>query len=133
MRTVPFCHHVPPQPQPGEYGVIAFTRDIANLVTTHAGTDHRPVAVACLTSVDQITNDPARWTLLYLALADGSYAVLTKRPHPLLIVEDEWLVEVNGLPVEMHREPGQDPAELLASAIAAGLRRSPNQPHTPWT
>lgn len=132
MRTVPFCHPVPPEPQPGEYGVITFARDIAHLVTGHAGGQHRPVAVVCLTSVDQIDHDPDRWMLLYLALADGSHAVLTKRPHPLLIVDDEWLVEVNDRQVPMDPEPGPDIRERLAIAVATGIRRSPNRRRTPW-
>lgn len=132
MRTVPFLHPVPPQPQPGELGVVTFTRDIARLVTTHAGRDYRPVAVVCLTSVDQIDNDPARWTLLCLALADGSHAVLTKRPHPLLIVEDEWLVEVNGRPVQVDSVPAVDPVARLATAVTTGLRHTA-APRSPWT
>lgn len=132
MPTLPDFYLVPPRPEAGEYGVVSFIRDTARRVCDHAGPTVRPVAVVGMTSPDQRADNPRRWTMVHLLLADGSHVLFTARPHPVVIADNEWSVQVNHRFVGMVSPPWHDLRDRLAALAARGLRQS-EPPAVTWT
>lgn len=130
MQTLPDVYLVSPVPEPGEYGVVTFIRQVATQLAARVGPAARPLAVLGLTSAEAGTDNLRRWTMVHLFCASGAHVMFTARPDQHSTDVDEWQVYVNGRHIEAvaaHRYL----RERLASVAARGLRQSPGSP-PPW-
>ena len=128
MQNLPDIYHVSPEVDPAEYGVVSFIREVVRLFSGHVGPSARPVSVLGLTSAEAGSDGSQRWTVVYVALIDGSHVTFVAQPPPAAAADTEWRVYVNGRFIEVLSPPSRRMRERLASAAARGLRQASTPP-----